>query len=189
MKFSGTLVAPDFCWQTKLIRSQKKLGSIFVLFAIDGSFHLFVCRHNVEERQDVEVQGQVQQRADGVKKHVFAEEGVDQGQVQHVGQELSQPGPERDVDVERVLLLATFDDVGPQAAGGGCRVRHLDDSVEGDRVEDDLRNAEDDEVEEPLRGQAAAEDESAQDEFEAVDVYLEGPLVRFFAGRRSTASS
>ena len=126
-----------------------------------------------------------------MKEDVLSEEGVDQGQVEHVSQELSQPSPEGDVNVEGVLLLPTFDDLRPQTSGRGRCVGHLDDSVEGDRVEDDLRNAEGDEVEEPFGGQAAAEDEQSKAEFEDVDVdgRPDGPVVSFFARKTSVSSS
>ena len=53
----------------------------------------------------------MQEGTDGVDKDVLAKEGVNQDQVEHVGQELGHPGPEGQVDVQSVLLLTTLDGI------------------------------------------------------------------------------
>jgi hypothetical protein len=50
----------------------------------------------------------MQKSAEGVGKDVLAEEGMDENQVEHVGEKLRNPRPEGQVNVESVLLFSTF---------------------------------------------------------------------------------
>ena len=98
--------------------------NLLVLLGKDGGLQLLVGHDDVEQRQDVEVERQVEVGEDRVHEDVLAVEDVQQEQVEDVGEELSQPGPERGVDVHRVLLVPALHRLRLQGPGTDCMNLH-----------------------------------------------------------------
>ena len=73
-----------------------------------------------------------------------------QNQDQNVGEELSKPGPERDINVDCVLLVATLDCLRFQSSRECWCVGQIEHAMKCDRVDDCFRNAHHNEVKEPV---------------------------------------
>ena len=119
-----------------------------------------------------EVKWEVEQSEQSVEENVLPVESREEGQIEHVGQELGQPGPERDVDVHRVLLTPTFDRLRLQSAGQAWQVGQLDHFPKRYRVEDCLRDAEQDNVEEVFRADAHRVLGQSEEEHDSANVRI-----------------
>ena len=84
----------------------------------------------------------------------------------------SRTGPERDVDVHRVLLTPTFDRLRLQSAGQAWQVGQLDHLPKRYRVEDCLRDAEQDNVEEVFRADAHRVLGQSEEEHDSANVRI-----------------
>ena len=99
----------EFSLKEFILICQEKSQYFLVLLIIDGSFDILISKDDVEEGQDIEVEGEMKEGRDGMGKDILSVEGMDHNKAEHVGKELGQPCPEGQVDVESVLLLPPFD--------------------------------------------------------------------------------
>ena len=165
-RFASSVVAVE--------REQKSEDSDKVPFA-QGLLDLVVGRDDVEDRQHAEVDGQVQESKEAVKEKVLPEHEVPHDDEQHVGHELGEPVEERQVDVQRVLLLAPLDDLRAEDLSQGHHVGRRQDVAERQRVEDHLRNAHQQELDRPAGDEAGHEGDESRVELGIGEARLEGP--------------
>ncbi len=126
---------------------------------------------------------------ESVEENILAVENVKQNQVQNVGEELSKPGPECDINVDCVLLVAPLDCLRFQSSRECRCIGQIEHAMKCDRVEDYFRNAHHNEVKEPVRSDAKQSLSHSQHADEDPNVEFVSPDLHLFANLWSWSSS